>query len=55
MLSIAKASSKMGSLLSEDEMSQDMIPLGEAIGMKPTDDALPVSTFTGRMKFARQR
>ena len=55
-VSIALACFKKGSLSSlEDEMSQDMAPLGKSIGMKPTDIALLASTSTGKIKFMRER
>ena len=55
-LSVAQTCSKKGSLSSlEDKMSQDVTPISEGIGTKPTDEAFLVGTFTSLTEFTRKR
>ena len=55
-MSIAQACSKKGTLSSsEDETSNNVTPLGEGIGTKPTDKAFLASMFTGLTETARKR
>ena len=53
---LAQACSKKGTLSSsEDETSNNLTPLGEGIGTKPTDDELLAELDTVFMESARKR